>query len=83
MVNRISARLVERIEDLRPDMLTWPDNDKVDAWYYFYIQSATNSYRFTWRGADNAFEHWLTIIPARDWAVLERPDARPGEMLRS
>ena len=82
MINRISGRLVERVEDLLPDMQTWPDNATVNAWYYFYIQSATNSYNFTRRGTDNAFEHWVAIIPVRDWAVLERPDSRPEDILR-
>ena len=82
MINRISDRLVERTEDLLPDMKTWPDNANVNAWYYFYIQSATNSYTFQWRGAGNAFEQWVTIIPPRNWAVLERPDSSPEDILR-
>jgi len=82
IINRISNRLQERTEDLLPDMLTWPDNANENAWFYFYIQSATNSYTFRWRGADNAFEQWINIIPARDWAVLERPDSRPDDILR-
>jgi len=81
MINRISGRLVERAEDLLPNMQTWPDNTDVDEWYYFYIQSATNSYTFQWRGAGNVFERWVTLIPARNWAVLERPDSRPGDIL--
>ncbi|MCL2569431.1 MAG: S-layer homology domain-containing protein [Oscillospiraceae bacterium] len=80
MVNRISGRLQERAEDLLPNMRTWPDNANINAWHYFYIQSATHSYTFQWRGADNAFERWLTIIPPRDWAALERPDATPNSI---
>jgi len=82
MINRISGRLQERTADLLPNMVTWPDNANVNAWYYFYVQSATNSYRFRWRGANNAFEQWITIIPVRNWAVLERPDARPDDIFR-
>ena len=78
MINRISDRLQERMEDLLPDMRTWPDNTRENAWYYFYIQSATNSYTFQWR---MGFENWLTIIPPRDWAALERPDSTPGDIL--
>jgi len=81
IINRISGRLVERTEDLLPDMRTWPDNADINAWYYFYIQSATNSYTFQWRADDNALEQWVTIIPTRDWAVLERPDSRPEDIL--
>ena len=76
IVNRIFGRLQEHPEDLLPDMLTWPDNADVNAWYYLYIQSATNSYSFRWRGVDDRFEYWVAIIPPRDWAVLERPDSR-------
>jgi len=82
MINQMSGRLIEHAEDLLPDMRTWLDNANVDAWYYLYIQAATNSYRFTWRGIDNTFERWVTIIPPRNWAVLERPDSRPEDILR-
>jgi hypothetical protein len=80
MINRISDRLQERTEDLLPDMLTWSDNANENAWYYFYIQSATNSYTFEWRGAGNGFERWITIIPPRNWAALERPDSTPNSL---
>ena len=83
MINRISGRLVERAEDLLSNMRTWPDNANINAWYYFYIQSATNSYTFQWRGYGNAFELWVTIIPAPDWSVLERPNSRSGDILQS
>jgi len=81
IINRLSGRLQERTEDLLPDMRTWPDNADETAWYYFYIQSATNSYTFEWRGVDNAFERWITIIPPRNWEVLERPDSMPEDIL--
>jgi len=81
MLNRISGRLVERAEDLLPNMRTWTDNADVNAWYYFHIQSATNSYSFTLRGVGNTLESWVNIIPARDWRALERPDSRPGDAL--
>ncbi|MCL2402025.1 MAG: S-layer homology domain-containing protein [Oscillospiraceae bacterium] len=81
MINRISGRLVAYVEDLLPGMRIWPDNANVNARYYFDIQSATNAYTFSWRDADNVVERWVTIIPPRDWAVLERPDSRPGDIL--
>ncbi|MCL2843197.1 MAG: S-layer homology domain-containing protein [Oscillospiraceae bacterium] len=83
MINRVSDRLQERTQDLLPNMQTWPDNADVDAWYYFYIQSVTNSYTFRWRGTNDAFEQWVTLIPARDWAVLERPESDPEDIFRS
>jgi hypothetical protein len=81
MINRIQGRLVERTEDLLPNMQTWADNANESAWYYLYIQAATNSYTFQWRGAGNVFERWLTIIPPRDWTVLERPNSRPEDIV--
>jgi len=83
MINRVSGRLIEHTEDLLPNMRTWSDNADVSAWYYSYIQSATNSYSFLWRGVDSAFERWVAIIPARDWSVLERPDSKPEDILHS
>ena len=81
IINRIFGRLIERPEDLLPNMRIWPDNMNVSSWYYLYMQSATNSYTFEWKYGDR-FERWLTIIQPRDWAVLERPDSRPEDILQ-
>jgi hypothetical protein len=82
MINRIFGRLQRSVDDLLPDMLTWPDNANVDAWYYLYIQSATNSYAFEWH-VGGVYENWLERITPRGWTVLERPDSRPGDIGRA
>ncbi|MCL2827547.1 MAG: BspA family leucine-rich repeat surface protein [Oscillospiraceae bacterium] len=81
MINRISDRLQERMADLLPNMVTWPDNEDETAWYYFYIQSATNSYTFERRGLNNAFERWLTLLEPREWTLLERPESEPEDIM--
>jgi len=83
MVNRVFGRLSENFDDLLPEMQTWTDNSNEDAWFYFYVQSATNSYSFTLReSGDNVYESWVNIIPARNWEVLERPDSVPEDIFR-
>ena len=80
IINRIFGRLQECYTHLHEDMLAWPDNARRRAWYYLYVQSATNSYTFIWRGQDYIYEQWLSIIPARNWRVLERPYSRPEDI---
>jgi len=82
MINRTFNRLVEHPDDLHSDMITWPDNQNEDRWYYLYVQSATNSYTYEWK-ACGVFKYWLEIIEPRDWAVLERPTSRPEDIFRT
>ena len=79
IINRIFQRLPETPADLLPDMITWPDNTNIGAWYYLYIQAASNSYTYEMR-PDGIHERWLSLIPARDWAALERPNSTPGDI---
>ena len=72
MVNQIFERLPETTADLLPDMVTWPDSIDSDAWYYLYMQAASNSYTFTKR---DSFEHWVEILPVPDWALIEQGSA--------
>ena len=81
MVNRIFGRLPEIEADLLTDMIIWPDNANADRWYYFYIQSASNSYTYEIK-TDGIHERWLALVPTRDWATLERPDSVPEDILR-
>jgi len=75
MINRIFNRVPGSVNDLLPDMLTWSDNANVGSWYFLYIQSATNSFTYTREGGNMT---WVTIRPARDWTVLERPYSNPN-----
>jgi len=79
MLNRIFHRLPETADDLLPDMRIWPDNADVDEWYYLYIQAASNAYTYRQK-ADGIHETWVTIMPPRNWAALERPDSTPDSI---
>ena len=79
MINRIFNRLPETVNDLLPDMITWPDNMNVNAWYYFYIQAATNSYTYRMK-ADGIHETWIQLLTPRNWALLERPESTPNSI---
>jgi len=82
MVNRAFGRIQESPADLLSGMNTWSDNASESAWYYLYIQSATNSYTYEWK-TGGVYERWLELITPRDWTVLERPDSRPGDITRA
>ena len=73
LVNRMLGRLPENSDDLLEDMLTWPDNMNVNAWYYLYIQEATNSHYHVMK-ADGIHETWTQLIAPRDWRSLELLD---------
>ncbi|MCL2569148.1 MAG: S-layer homology domain-containing protein [Oscillospiraceae bacterium] len=76
IINRIFNRLPESTADLLPNMRTWPDNANTGAWYYLYLQAASNSYTFTMRPG-SIHERWVALVPVRNWAALERPDSTP------
>jgi len=83
MINRALNRLPESPSDLLPDMRTWPDNANPNAWYYLYIQEATNSHYYV-RKANGIHETWAQImLPERPWHLLERPDSRPQDIFRA
>ena len=73
LVNRMLGRLPEDHTDLLADMITWPDNMNVNAWYYLYIQEATNSHYHVMK-ADGVHETWTELIAPRDWRSLELPN---------
>jgi len=77
--NRILQRLPQSLDSLLPGMITWPDNMNPNAWYYLYLQEATNSHAHT--DTSDGYEIWTELIPPRNWAVLERPDSRPEDIL--
>gem|GEM_PF-1272861 len=83
IINRILIRLAESPDDLLRDyMLTWPDNANENAWYFLYMQSASNSYQYEMRSCD-IFSIWRAIIQPRNWTVLERPDSSPEDIWRA
>ncbi|MCL2527623.1 MAG: S-layer homology domain-containing protein [Defluviitaleaceae bacterium] len=80
MISRTLTRLPCRINYLLPNMRTWPDNTNPHAWYYMYIQEATNSHYYMVNG-DGLRETWVQIItPERPWHLLERPYSRPWDI---
>lgn len=74
LINRIFNRVPASLDDMLPNMLTWPDNANPTAWYYAYIQSASNSYTFE---IHEGFEVWGQLLPIRDWSLLERAHSTP------
>ena len=79
IINRMLNRLPETSADLLPGMVTWSDNMNQNAWFYLYIQEATNSHDFEMK-ADGIHERWTELREPRDWTVLERPNSRPQDI---
>jgi len=81
IVNRVLHRLPRNVDSLLPGMVTWPDNMDPTAWFYLYIQEASNSHTHT--TAPDGYETWVELIAPRNWAVLERPNSRPEDILNA
>jgi len=73
LVNRMLLRLPQSADDLLDGMVTWVDNANPSAWYFLYIQEATNSHRHVMK-ADGVHETWTELIAPRDWRSLEMPN---------
>ena len=69
VVNRVLQRLPRSKENLLPGMITWPDNMDEDAWYYLYVQEATNGHTYE---RVNGSEHWIDWEETPDWKQYER-----------
>ena len=76
LINRALKRLPQYPSDLLPDMLTWRDNMNVNAWYYLYIQEATNSNYYKMKD-DGIHKTWQELFVPRDWRLLERYNSDP------
>ena len=74
LVNRALNRLPEYPTDLLEGMVTWPDNMNQNAWYYLYMQEATNSHYHEMKDC-GIHETWTELITPREWWRLERPDS--------
>jgi len=79
IINRMLNRLPEGLDDLLDGMRTWPDNANPNAWYYLYIQEASNSHTYM-RKADGIHEKWVELVADRPWALLQLPTSRPGDI---
>ena len=60
-------------DNMLEDMICWPDNADVNAWYYEAIQEATNGH--AWKRIDGE-NVWTQLLPALDWSRLENPSNR-------
>jgi hypothetical protein len=79
LINRALGRLPETADDLLPGMQLWPDNMNQSAWYYLYIQEATNSNLHELK-ADGVHKTWTQLISPRNWRALERPYSSPWDI---
>ena len=80
LINRILGRLPHTANDLLPGMVTWADNANTNAWYYLYIQEASNSNEFVMQ-ADGIHKTWTELLNPRAWEVLERPNSTPTDIM--
>jgi hypothetical protein len=81
IVNRMFVRLPETVDDLLDGMKVWSDNRDEGSWFFLYVQEATNSNAFE-KKADGIHKTWMELLPMRDWAVLERPNSRPQDIMQ-
>jgi len=56
--------------------IIWSDNMNQNAWYYLYIQEASNTNYFVMK-ADGVHKTWTALKANREWWRLERPYATP------
>jgi len=82
IINRMLNRLPEGPDDLLDGMRTWPDNANPSAWYYLYIQEASNSHTYMQK-ADGIHERWVQLVSDRPWALLQHPDSEPGDIFQT
>ncbi len=70
MINRVLNRVPEAADDLLDDMIKWPDNSDVSAWYYLPVQEATNSHDYDKK--NNIYEKWTSLRDVTDWTEYEK-----------
>ena len=69
-INHMLLRLVEDKNDLHSDMIVWPDNRDVEAWYYLDMQEATHSHDYERK--DGLYEKWTKMTEGPNWIEYER-----------
>jgi len=77
IISRILDRHPQSEDDLLKDMTTSVDNADKNAWYYLYIQEATNS-NISVKKSDGIYVSWTELVESPDWKALERPDSTPN-----
>jgi len=81
LINRALGRLPKTADDLLDGMVTWSDNMNQSAWYFIYIQEATNCNHHVMKDC-GIHKTWIEFIAPRNWRVLERPYSQPGDINR-
>ena len=69
LINRVLNRVPETVNDLLPDMVTWPDNMNTSAWCYLDVQEATNSHDYERKS--NGCETWTKLTKVPNWKIYE------------
>jgi len=80
MINRMFQRLIETPDCRLANMITWPDNQNPNSWYFLYMYMATNSYTYRPRADSDTYKELIFIIEPREWWRLERPDSVSGDI---
>ena len=80
MINRMFQRLIETPDCRLTNMISWPDNQNPNSWYFLYMYMATNSYTYRPRTDSNTYKELISIIEPREWWRLERPDSVPRDI---
>jgi len=79
LINRAFRRMPGHTPDFE-GMRTWMDNADANAWYYLYIQEATNSSFFV-MDDDGIHTTWVGLFRVdMEWELLERPNSRPADI---
>jgi len=81
VISRALGRVPHSSEALLPGMRTWSDNANPNAWYYLYIQGATNSHYYV-KNVDDNDKTWVGLLAVeRLWEFLERLESRPEDIV--
>ena len=85
LINAVLGRTPDK-DNLKDEMIKWPDNADTSKWYYAQVQEATNSHDYD-RENKETVENWTEILPVRDWEAIERSwsdiysSVNPGEVM--
>lgn len=71
IVNRMLGRFPKNYLSLLPNMVVFPDNMDINAWYYLTVQEATNSHAYE-KDKDGIYEKWTNLLINPNWLDYER-----------